>query len=83
MAMCQAAKEAAWLTGPLDDFRLYLQCPLVILGDKQGPPMLTQNPVFHPRSKHIAIQYHFTREDRQVYFNKSYGDDALTSRSLD
>ena len=62
MAMCQAAKEAAWLTGLLEDFRLDLWSTLVILGDSQGALALTQNPVFHPRPKHIAIRYHFTRE---------------------
>ena len=68
METCQAAKEAAWLTGPLEDFRLDLRSPLVILCDNQGPLTLTENPVLHPRSKHIAIQYHFTRKHRQVYF---------------
>ena len=62
MAMCQAAKEAVWLTGLLKDFDIKLRSPLVIFGDSQGALALVQNPVFHPRSKHIAIQYHFTRE---------------------
>ena len=62
MARCQVAKEAVWLTGLLEDFRLDLRPPLVILGDNQGALALTENPVFHPRLKHIAIQYHFTRE---------------------
>ena len=62
MAMCQAAKEAVWLTGLLEDLGLDRQAPLVIFGDNQGALALAQNPVFHLRSKHIAIQYHFTRE---------------------
>jgi len=62
MAMCQAAKEAVWLTGLLEDLGLDLRSPLIVYGDNQGALALTQNPVFHPRSKHIAIQYHFTRE---------------------
>ena len=62
MPMCQAAKEAVWLTGLLEDLGLDLRSPLIVYGDNQGAPVLTQNPVFHPRSKHIAIQYHFTRE---------------------
>ena len=59
MAICQAAKEALWLTGLLRYLGLKLRSPLVDFGDKQGALVLTQNPVFHPRSKHIAIQYHF------------------------
>ena len=62
MAMCQAAKEAVWLTGLLEDLGLDLQSPLIIYGDNQGTLALTQIPVFHPHSKHIAIQYHFTHE---------------------
>ena len=61
MAMCQAAKEALWLTGLLEHFRLDLWSPLVLRGDNQGALALTENPVFRPRSKHIALQYHFTR----------------------
>ena len=56
--MCQAAK----LTGLLKDFVIDLRSPIVIYGDSQGALALAQNPVFHPRSKHIAIQYHFTCE---------------------
>jgi len=60
MGMCQAAKEAVWLTGLLEDLGLDLWSPLIVYGDNQGALALTQNPVFHPHSKHIAIQYHFT-----------------------
>ena len=62
MAMCQAGKEAIWLTGLLEDFGINLQSPIVVFSDSQGALALAKNPVFHPRSKHIAIQYHFTRE---------------------
>ncbi len=62
MAMCQAAKEAVWLTGLLKDFDIELRSPIILVGDSQGALVLAQNPVFHPRSKHIAIRYHFTRE---------------------
>ena len=58
------AKEAAWLIAhwPTEDLGLDLWSPMVILGDNQSTLALTQNPVFHPHPKHIAIQYHFTRE---------------------
>ena len=62
MAMCQAAKEAVWLTGLLEDLGIDLEAPPVVYGDNQGALALAQNPVFHPRSKHIDIQYHYTRE---------------------
>jgi hypothetical protein len=62
MAMCQAAKEAVWLTGFLEDLGIHLRSTPVIFGDNQGALALAHNPVFHPRSKHISIQYHYTRE---------------------
>jgi len=60
--MCQAAKEAISLEGLLEGFGIDPKTSMVIYGDNQGALALTQNPIFHPRSKHIDIQYHFTRE---------------------
>ncbi len=61
MAMCQAAKEAVWLNGLLEDLGIELRSPLLIYGDNQGALALAQNHDSHPRSKHIDIQYHYTR----------------------
>ena len=53
---------------------LYLQMPQIEMGidaeeggtlllvDNQSAIKLAINPVFHKRSKHIAIRYHFIRE---------------------
>ena len=62
MAMCQAVKEAVWLSGLLEDLGIELQSPLIIYGDNQGALALAQNPDTHPCSKHVDIQYHFTRD---------------------
>jgi len=62
MAMCQAAKEAVWLSGLLEELGMNLRTPLIIYGDNQGALALAMNPDSHPRSKHVDIQYHFTRE---------------------
>ena len=66
MAMCQAAKEAVWFTCPSEDLILALRSPLIVFGDNLGALALPQNPVLYPRSKHITIQYHFTREVVQM-----------------
>jgi hypothetical protein len=55
MAMFQAAKEAVWLNGLLEDLGIELRTPLIIYGDNQGALALTLNPDFHPRSKHVGI----------------------------
>ena len=60
--MCQAAKEAAWLKGLLEDLGIEPRSPLIIYGDNQDAPALALNPDSHTRSNHINIQYHFTRE---------------------
>ena len=62
MGMCQAAKEAVWITGLLEDLGISLRSPVIIYGNNHGALALAQNPVFHPRSKHIDIQYHFTHD---------------------
>jgi hypothetical protein len=56
MALCQAPKEPVWVV----DFSV--QGPMVVNADNQGSVALTKNPVFHDRSEHIDIQYHYARD---------------------
>eukprot|EP00253_Pinus_taeda_P031777 PITA_31777 len=62
MAASLASCEAIWLRKML--FGLFGQPlrPLVIYCDNQSCIKLTENPVFHDRSKHIGIKYHFIRD---------------------
>ena len=39
-----------------------IQDAIIVHVDNQGVIALARNPVFHDRSKHIDIQYHYTRE---------------------
>ena len=62
MAASQASCEAIWLRKMLVGlFDLELS-PTVIHCDNQSCIKLTENPVFHDRSKHIEIRYHFIRD---------------------
>eukprot|EP00253_Pinus_taeda_P002664 PITA_02664 len=63
MAANLASCEAIWLRKML--FGLFDQPlrPSVIYCDNQSCIKLTENPVFHDRSKHIGIKYHFIRDD--------------------
>jgi hypothetical protein len=61
MAMSQAAREATWMLRMLKELGTNVQF-VKIFADNQGAIALTKNPVFHNRSKHIDVQYHYIRE---------------------
>jgi hypothetical protein len=62
MACCHASKEAVWLcmllhaVGHTQRKATNIQC------DNQGALILTADPSFHSRAKHIDVQYHFSRD---------------------
>ena len=62
IAACSASCEATWLrkllTGLLD---IEMKATL-ILCDNQRCIKMTENPVFHDKSKHIEIRYHYIRD---------------------
>jgi hypothetical protein len=62
MATSMESCEAIWLRKLLT--RLFDQelDPMVIYCDNQSCIKLSENPVFHDRSKHIEIRYHFIRD---------------------
>ena len=60
----QAAKEAIWLRNLLSELKPTDNVPktVVLYGDNQGAIALSKDPVFHPRTKHVAIQLKWQRE---------------------
>ena len=62
IACCQATKEVLWLRRLMEELQEAQQEPTLLLCDSQGALALQRNPVFHNRTKHIDIQYHFVRE---------------------
>ena len=61
MAMIEAMKEAIWLQGLLDDLRID-QDLLKINCDSMSVIYLAKNQVYHARTKHKNIRFHFVRE---------------------
>jgi hypothetical protein len=62
IAACSASCEAIWLQKLLTSlFDLEMRAT-VILCDNQSCIKMTENPVFHDRSKHIEIRYYFIRK---------------------
>ncbi|RVW91359.1 Retrovirus-related Pol polyprotein from transposon RE1 [Vitis vinifera] len=57
-----ATADIAWIIQLLRDLHVTLSVPPKILCDNQSAIFMAVNPVTHPRSKHIAIDYHFVRE---------------------
>ena len=67
IAESEAAKEAIWLQRLLCQLRVDLSQPsasepVTILGDNRGALALAKNPMYHARTKHVDIRYHFVRE---------------------
>ena len=57
-----AACEVAWLEMLLADLGIHVQVPVVIYCDNLSSIQLARNPMFHARTKHIEVHYHFIRE---------------------
>lgn len=62
MAATFTACQGIWLRSLLAHVTDQKPGPVVIYVDKKSAINLTRNPVFHGRSKHIDIHYHFIRE---------------------
>ena len=76
MALTQTTKEATWLRllmteiGLLDSENQHAQIQtlenegaITVNRDNQRAIALANNPVFHSRTKHIDIQYHYIRDE--------------------
>ena len=61
IAINEAKKEVIWLQGLLGEINVFKH-KAVILTDSQSVLHLCKNPVFHERTKHIEVKYHFIRD---------------------
>ncbi|GJZ47817.1 retrotransposon protein, putative, ty1-copia subclass [Tanacetum coccineum] len=61
MALTEAVKEAIWLRGLLEELVVELNT-VAVNCDNQGAIHLLRNHVFHERTKHINVHYHFIKE---------------------
>ncbi|KAG8496862.1 hypothetical protein CXB51_008020 [Gossypium anomalum] len=61
MAITEAYKEAIWLKGLFSELNEDLQISTVFC-DSQSAIFLTKDQMFHERTKHIDVQYHFVRD---------------------
>ena len=66
MSESAAASEAVWLRRLMKELGYPATGPTVIYADNQGAIAMAKNPQFHDRSKHIAVHYHFVREQTEA-----------------
>jgi histone deacetylase 1/2 len=61
-ALANGTAEAIWLQPLLKELNVRQPRPPVLWCDNLGASYLTANPVFHARTKHIEIDFHFVRK---------------------
>ena len=62
MALYAGLHELVWIRGVMKELKCPLSEPTPFLVDSKSALDLAHNPVFHKRSKHIDIKYHWIRE---------------------
>uniref|UniRef100_A0A2N9J617 Integrase catalytic domain-containing protein n=1 Tax=Fagus sylvatica TaxID=28930 RepID=A0A2N9J617_FAGSY len=61
-ALATASAEVCWLRTLLKDLGIYLSQPPILWCDNVSALAIASNPVFHARTKHIEVDFHFIRE---------------------
>ncbi|KAK4269228.1 hypothetical protein QN277_022414 [Acacia crassicarpa] len=62
VAATMAAQECVWLERLIEDMLQEVDYAVEIRCDNESAVKLASNPVFHARTKHIEVRYHFIRE---------------------
>ena len=57
-----ATVECVWLRRLMADLDVGQDSPTTIFTDSQSALAVARNPVFHARTKHIEVHYHYVRE---------------------
>ena len=65
-AMTQSVCEITWLHQLLKEVSIMIVVPAKFWCDNQAALHIASNLVFHERTKHIEIDYHFVREKIQL-----------------
>nr|XP_016498923.1 PREDICTED: uncharacterized mitochondrial protein AtMg00810-like [Nicotiana tabacum] len=61
-AMAYTVADTLWVQQLLCDLHIYLPDPPLVCCDNISALYLTVNPIYHSRAKHLAIDFHFVRE---------------------
>ncbi|GJU69290.1 retrovirus-related pol polyprotein from transposon TNT 1-94 [Tanacetum coccineum] len=69
MALTEAAKEGIWLKGLIEDLG-FLKDQATVFCDSMSAICLAKDQVYHDRTKHIDVRYHFIRTKRIIKVKK-------------
>ena len=62
MAMNRCTRKAIWLRQLIKDLGCVQEDATIIKSDNQGSMALAKNSTNHDQSKHIDVQYHFSKK---------------------
>lgn len=65
-ALTEAASEVKWFHSLMSNLGFSSPSTPVLYCDNIGATYLSANPVFHSRMKHLALDYHFLKEQVQA-----------------
>ncbi|MCO5574065.1 hypothetical protein L7F22_027842 [Adiantum nelumboides] len=77
VAALESCKEAIWLTRLVGDLGIVGEIR-VLHCDSQSAIQLARNPVFHAKTKHVDVRYHFIKdvhEDKCLQLMKVHTND--------
>lgn len=61
-ALANGIAEVTWVQSLLKELNVPQPRVLILWCDNLGATYLTANPMFHARTKHIEVDFHFVRE---------------------
>ncbi|KAJ0591220.1 putative RNA-directed DNA polymerase [Helianthus annuus] len=61
-AMCSATCEVMWIKNVLSELQISCSLPVTLFCDSKSAISISQNLVFHERTKHFELDLHFLRE---------------------
>lgn len=79
-ALADTAAEIKWIWSLLSELNFPLKLTPVLWCDNVGATYLASNPIFHARTKHIEIDYHFVRNmvtNKELHVNYIHSTDNI------